>query len=64
MSIQLNQNLHFLLEQEPWRLQSSQAEFNRLDAHNDYQAVTGKQGYFELKLNLIVLCHVMGDFNL
>ena len=46
-----------LIEQEPWRLPSRQAEFDgtdRLDAHSDDQAVTGNQGYFEdreLKLN-------------
>ena len=40
------------LKQEPWRLPSRQAEFNRtdrlrLDAHSDDQAVTGNQSYFE-----------------
>ena len=43
------------------------ADSLRLDAYRDDQAVTGNQGYFEgweLKLNWVVLCQVVGDFNL
>ena len=41
--------LVFHLKQEPWRLPSRQAEFNRtnrlrLNAHSHHQAVTGNQG--------------------
>ena len=39
-------------EQEPWRPPSRQTDFTasdrlRLDAHSDYEAVTGSQAYFE-----------------
>ena len=48
--------MDYILKQEPWRLPSRQAEFDetdrlKLDVHSDYQAMTGNQGHFELKLN-------------
>ena len=49
-------NAVFLDIQEPWRLPSRQAEFDETDRlslmpHSDYQAMTGNQGHFELKLD-------------